>query len=296
MLHLLRLRLLPFCGGAACLWLAAGVPLPAAGAPPPAASQTPPPDRYSLSLSGTETPTPSPLLPSAATPPGQGYQPPKVLKRGTVAYPILANLNRIEGIVGIHFVIDETGKVTNATVSKSSRSLTLDAVVKSHGMLEWTFQPAMLNGKPVPSTFDQDIEFRLDPNEQREFALKRLAAPIGMPDPPYPTEALAMHPRPHGDCTIGVFWTSTGLVDIINLVKSSGSATLDHAALRFAYQNWRIDPKEIKDPKAQYTRVLTLTPPDDGTDTGTGTPPPLASATPTPTPTPSPTPRPKHSH
>ena len=288
--HLLRLRLLPFCGGAACLWLATGVASPTT-------AQTPVPDRFSLNIGGTPTPAPPPLLPPAATPLGQGYQPPKVLKRGTVAYPILANLNRIEGTVGIHFIIDETGKVTNATVYKTSRSLTLDAVVKSHGILEWTFQPATLNGKAVPSTFDQEIEFRLDPNEQREFALKRLAAPVGTPDPPYPSAALAIHPHPRGDCTIGVYWTPAGLVDIINLVKSSGSATLDHAALRFAYQNWRIDPKQIKDPKVQYTKVLTLTPPADATDTGT--PPPLASASPAPvvaTPTPSPTPRPRRSH
>ena len=269
----LRHRFLPFCGGAASLWLAAGVP-------PPAAAQTPAPGTFSLGT--VPAPTPTPILPSGDVASGQNYQPPKVLKRGPVTYPILANLNRIEGVVGIHFLIDESGKVTDATVSKTSRSLTLDAVVKSRGVMEWTFQPATLNGKPVPSSYDQEFEFRLDPNEQREFALKRLAAPVGTPDPPYPPEALAIHPHPRGDCTIGVYWTPAGLVDLINLVKSSGSATLDHAALRFAYQNWRIDPKEIKDPKQQYTRVLTLTPPDDGT----GTPPPLATATPAPTPTP----------
>ena len=273
MLHFLRHRLLPFCGGAASLWLAAGVLTPAA-------AQTPAPGGFSLGT--VPVPTPTPILSSGDAAPGHNYQPPKVLKRGPVTYPILANLNRIEGTVGIHFLIDESGKVTGATVLKTSRSLTLDAVVKSRGVMEWTFQPATLNGKPVPSSYEQDFEFKLDPNEQHEFALKRLAAPVGTPDAPYPPEALAIQPHPRGDCTIGVYWTPAGLVDIINLVKSSGSATLDHAALRFAYQNWRIDPKAIKDPKQQYTKVLTLTPPDDGT----GTPPPLATPAPTPTPKP----------
>ena len=291
--QLLRLRLLPFCGGAACLWLAAGVASPAT-------AQTATSDKYNFSLGGLPPTTPEPLASATPTPrPGQGYQPPRVLKRGTVPYPILANLNRIEGVVGIHFAIDENGKVTGATVSKPSRSRTLDAVVNSHGILEWTFQPATLNGKAIPSTFDQEIEFRLDPNEQRQFALKRLAAAVGTPDPPYPAAALAIHPHPRGDCTIGVSWTPAGLVDTINLLKSSGSATLDYAALSFAYQNWRIDPKEIKDPKAQFTKVLTLAPPPDAADTDT--PPPLAADSPspvaaTPTPSPSPTPKRKHSH
>ena len=284
MLHLLRLRFLPFCGGAACLWLAA--------VPRPAAAQSSTPGGFSLdAVPGT---TPVPLLSSTPPPAAGGYQPPKVLKRGPTAYPILANLNRIEGTVGIRFTIDESGKVTGATAYKTSRSLTLDAVVKSRGVMEWTFQPAMLNGKPVPSTFDQEVEFRLDPNEQREFALKRLAAPVGTPDVPYPPEALAIQPHPHGDVTIGVYWTPAGLVDLINLLKSSGSATLDHAALRFAYLNWRIDPKQIKDPKAQFTKVMTLNPPVDAADTGT--PAPLATATPSPADAaPTPTPR-KRAH
>ena len=271
----------------------------AAGSPPPAAAQAPTPGGFSLNLDPMAAATP--LLSASATPAARGYQPPKLLKRGPMVYPILANLNRIEGTVGIHFTIDEGGKVTDARVSKSSNSLTLDAVVKERGVREWTFQPATLDGKPVPSTFDREIEFRLDPAQQRDLALKRLAAPIGTPDAPYPPEALAIHPHPRGDVTIGVFWTPAGHVDLINLLNTSKSATLDHAALRFAYQNWRIDPKEIKDPKVQLTKVLTFTPPDDGTDTGT--PPPLAgsspspaAATPTPTPTPSPTPRPRRSH
>ena len=292
MLHLLRLRFLPFCGGAACLWLAA--------VPRLAPAQSPTPGGFSLN--GMSAATPATLFSSPPPPTAQGYQPPKVLKRAPLAYPILANLNRIEGTVGIRFAIDESGKVTSATAYKTSRSLTLDAVVKSRGVMEWTFQPAMLNGKPVPSTFDQEVDFRLDPNEQREFALKRLAAPVGTPDVPYPAEALAVHPHPRGDVTIGVYWTPAGLVDLINLLKSSGSATLDHAALRFAYQNWRIDPKRIKDPKEQFTKVMTLNPPADAADTGTPAPldtaaPSPADATPTLTPTPTATPTPrKRSH
>ncbi len=259
-----------------------------------AVAQTPAPDRFNLFVQ----PTPPPAASPTPTPAGTGYTPPKVLKQSPITYPILANLNRIEGIVGVRFAIDENGAVKDATVYRPSHSVLLDSVVRSRGFLSWTFVPATLNGRPIPSTLDKEIEFRLDPAEQRQFALKRLAAPIGIPDPPYPPEALAIHPHPGGDCTIGVFWTETGsgLVDIINLLKGSGSPTLDHAALLFAYENWHIDPKQIKDPKEQYTRVLTFTPPADDTGTGTvtsSTPPPLASAAPTPAPTTTPATTPK---
>ena len=38
-------------------------------------------------------------------------------------------------------------------------------------------------------------------------------------------------------------WTKAGLVDLIYLPQRSGSNTLDRAALRFAYENWRTDPR-----------------------------------------------------
>ncbi len=287
MFHRLLSRFVRCCVGGAFFSLVVG-----------AAAQSPAPGQFNLYAPAT--PPPQPLV--SATPPTTAYQPPKVLKPGAVTYPILANLNRVEGVVGVRFAIDESGKVKDATVYRTSRSMLLDAVVKSRGIMDWTFQPATLNGKPVPSTMDKEIEFHLDPAEQRQFALKRLAAPIGTPDPPYPAEALAITPHPRGDCKVGVYWTTTGsgLVDIINLLESSGSATLDHAALRFAYENWHIDPKQIKDPKQEYTKVLTFTPPGAAAtppaSAATGTPPPLAAATPTPTPAATATPKPKRGH
>ena len=118
------------------------------------------------------------------------------------------------------------------------------------------FQPATLDGKPVPGTLDKEFEFHLDPAEQRALAAKRLAARIGTPDAPYPKEALAL--KAQGSCTISVTWTKDGLVDRIVLAKASGSNILDRAALRFAYENWRIDPKDVVEGK-EFSKTMTFT-------------------------------------
>lgn len=195
-------------------------------------------------VASAQTVSPAPAIP--------GFKPARVLTRAPVPYPEVAHLNRIEGVVGVKFSIDDAGRVSDAVVSSTSHSMMLDDVVRERGIREWVFQPATLDGKPVPSTFEQEFEFRLDPAEERAIALKRLAAPVGLPDPPYPPEAL---PRKlAGEVTIGVRWTNGGLVDNIFLVKSSGSGLLDLTALRFAYENWRIDPARVT--KGAFTKTV----------------------------------------
>ena len=194
---------------------------------------------------------------SPAMPPGGNYQPPKVLSRTQVEYPLLADLNRIEGAVTIRFYIDETGHVTKVAVIKSDVDPLLYQLGRDPRLLQWTFQPAMLDGKPVPSMHDQIFEFRLDPEEQRRLALKRLALTMGTPDPPYPAAAAANHLE--GAVTIGVHWTKQGLVGQIGLIKSSGVPMLDAAALRFAYENWHIDPAATS-MDAQFVKTVRFPP------------------------------------
>ncbi len=204
------------------------------------------------------------LEPSTPTPTGTAganvFESPKVLKHPTPGYPELAHLNRVEGVVRIHFVIDEAGHVSDLTVAKTSGSVMLDSLMRDHILREWTFQPAMLNGQPVAGGLDKEFEFKLDPAEQRALAEKRLALTVGTPDPPYPPEALALHPPPKGKCTVGVRWTKAGLVDLIYLPAASGSNILDRAALRFAYQNWRTDPATAVKDEA-FTKTINFTPP-----------------------------------
>lgn len=202
---------------------------------------------FCLSVAHAEDPAPN------------NYQPAKVLKRAPVSYPLVARLNRTEGVVKIKFSVDDTGHVTNVEIS-SPVNVVLDEMAREHSLRDWVFQPAMFEGKPIPSSYEQEFEFKLDPAEERALALKRLALPIGLPDPPYPPEAVAR--KLAGTTTIGVHWTQgdhPGLVDNIYLFKSSGSGLLDSVALQFAYENWRIDP--AKATKQAFEKTVTFKPP-----------------------------------
>ena len=200
-----------------------------------------------------------PPAPYANSSPGT-FTPPKLLKHPTPAYPELAHLNRVEGVVRIHFAIDDAGHVTGVTVPQSSGSAMLDALARDYTLREWTFQPALFNGQPVPSGASKEFEFKLDPAEEKALAEKRLALPVGTPDPPYPPEALALRPPPKGKCTVGVRWTKAGLVDLIYMPQSTGSGALDKAALRFAYGNWRTDPATAAKDEP-FTKIINFTPP-----------------------------------
>ncbi len=217
----------------------------------------------------TPVPSPTPVADAIATFGAQpepadtpetvaNYQPAKVKFRAPVSFPTLADLNREEGIVTVRFYIDETGRVTKTEVAKNTGSRLLDQLEGDPHLLLWTFEPATLNGKPVPSTHEQEFEFRLDAEQQKQLALRRLALPIGTPDPPYPPAAAANHLE--GSATISVQWTKQGLVDKIGLVKSSGVPLLDVTALRFAYENWHIDPA-ASSPEKPFVKTIKFTPP-----------------------------------
>ena len=219
---------------------------------------------------GNATPTPSPsptVAPTASPTPATAgnYQPAKPLKQPAPPYPTLGLLNRVEGVVRVRLGIDDQGKVETATVAKSAGSVMLDSVVLDPVLKDWTFQPATLDGKPIASSVEREFEFKLDPEEQRKLAEERLAAPIGLPDPPYPPAAVPL--KLQGTCTIGVFWTPQGLVNTIFLAKASGSNILNRTALRYAFTHWHIDPKNIaytKDSEGRdqaFTKDVTFTPP-----------------------------------
>lgn len=74
--------------------------------------------------------------------------------------PVAARLNQ-QGDVRLALTIDERGAVTDASVVGSSGHDALDAAaiiwVKAH----WRYEPALRDGKPVPSTAEAVVTFRL---------------------------------------------------------------------------------------------------------------------------------------
>lgn len=213
------------------------------------------------------TPKPSATPDPSATPVDARFQPAKLLRHPAPAYPLLALLNRVEGVVGVRLGINDQGRVTTVSLTHSGGSVMLDSVVVDPRLAEWTFQPATLDGKPIASSIERELEFKLDPEEQRKLAQERTGLVEGLPSPPYPPEAIPLKLEGPRTCTIGVTWTDKGLVDLIYLDKGSGSDILNRAALRWAYTHWRVDPKNIIYPKDKdgkdkpFTKVVTFTPP-----------------------------------
>ena len=86
--------------------------------------------------------------------------PPKPISRVEPIYPAEAQEARIAGVVILETVIDETGTVTDARVLKPL-PFGLDKAA-ADAVRQWRFEPATLDGKPVPVVFNLTINFKLD--------------------------------------------------------------------------------------------------------------------------------------
>jgi periplasmic protein TonB len=89
---------------------------------------------------------------------GRDVSPPKRLREVSPVYPRAARLSRLEGVVVVECVIDERGRVQNATVVKGVPVLddaALDAV------RQWAYAPSMLNGVPVEVVMTVTVTFQL---------------------------------------------------------------------------------------------------------------------------------------
>lgn len=83
-------------------------------------------------------------------------QKPRVIFQAAPVYP--SNLKSVEGVVTLLFIVDESGKVTNARVEKSTHpdfeKPALDAV------RQWKFEPAIKGGKRVSCKMKAPIRFQ----------------------------------------------------------------------------------------------------------------------------------------
>jgi protein TonB len=108
----------------------------------------------------TENPPPPPLPPAPQLPRRlhQGIQAPKKVVDVAPEYPSLARQSRIEGIVILDVIIDETGNVTSTRVLKSVALLDQAAI---DAVRQWKFTPAGLNGEAIPIVMTVTVAFRL---------------------------------------------------------------------------------------------------------------------------------------
>ena len=90
----------------------------------------------------------------------KNYTPPSQLNQPRLLYPKTAQENSNTGNTRVIFDIDKTGRVTNATIAKSSGSDVLD-----QSALEFCksliFDPAKINGRPVSSKMLKEFKFQI---------------------------------------------------------------------------------------------------------------------------------------
>jgi len=87
---------------------------------------------------------------------GGQLKPAQVKSRTEPAYPSIARQSGVSGLVQLEATIGVDGKVKNARVVQGNAMLhraALDAV------LQWRYEPAMLNGKPVESPVEIKLNF-----------------------------------------------------------------------------------------------------------------------------------------
>lgn len=99
---------------------------------------------------------PTPAAP--APPKGGDLQQPKLLSSVAAVYPPLARAQGVQGDVTIDALIDANGKVSATNVLTGSPLLQRAAI---DALRQWKYQPAKLNGEPIPIHINVTIAFHL---------------------------------------------------------------------------------------------------------------------------------------
>jgi protein TonB len=97
----------------------------------------------SLLAAAAAGPAPPPVSPR---PVGGQIQPPQLLTSKPPVYPPNARLQRVQGVVVLDAIVDETGKVVETTVISGPPPLWSAA---QEAVRTWQYKPAQLNGKPI---------------------------------------------------------------------------------------------------------------------------------------------------
>lgn len=173
-------------------------------------------------------------------------------------YPPEALIARQQGEVIVKFTVRKDGSVDPASIGVDDGSgfAALDAAAVNEAA-NWRFRPARRDGQPVDSPHRFRVVFHLTPLPQigalnlKTPAILRVHEDTISPSqdpqhpvtqPAYPADAAAAGVE--GDVILRFMVEADGFIDpkSIAVEKSSGSASLDQAAVREAAVNWRFRP------------------------------------------------------
>jgi protein TonB len=130
--------------------------------PAPAQSFDPRVDLPSLPL---DLPAPRLAIPAPGLEPGllaaeRADRPPRRVSTPLPPYPAWARLRKLEGVVTLVLVVDERGTVRKVDVQSIDGDERF-AEAAREAVRGWTYEAALLNGKPVPVSLLQRVRFQL---------------------------------------------------------------------------------------------------------------------------------------
>jgi TonB family protein len=102
--------------------------------------------------------TNQPAAPAAPVPVGGDVKPAKLMASVAPTYPALARSQHVGGDVKVDALIDANGRVTTMKIVSGPTLLHQAAM---DALRQWKYQPATLDGKPVPMHLTVTIQFRL---------------------------------------------------------------------------------------------------------------------------------------
>ena len=107
---------------------------------------------------GLPTGTKQPAAPTAPPPVGGVVKQAKLASSVAPVYPTLAKSQHLSGDVRVDALIDPTGRVTTMKIISGPTLLQQAAM---DAVRQWRYQPATLDGKPVPMHLTVTVQFRL---------------------------------------------------------------------------------------------------------------------------------------
>ena len=109
---------------------------------------------------GTSVPIPPPQQPAAKriVRVGSNIKAPRQIFSVQPEYPVLARQTHLSGTVVVNAVIDEHGNVVGAR-AVSGHPLLIPAALKA--VLQWKYEPTLLNGTPVAVEMELTVHFQL---------------------------------------------------------------------------------------------------------------------------------------
>lgn len=127
----------------------------------------------------------------ADAPPGT---PPKVISMVAPKYPVALRLNGTRGEVLMEFTVDAAGEVCELVIVKSTHPEFEPSAIEA--LLQWKFEPALVNGQPVNMRLQRPIRFELKDDDGIEVGVDAFKVPSKPPKEAPPALQYDQPPKP----------------------------------------------------------------------------------------------------